>query len=47
MIDSYHSLDNYENILKMKETEDFNERFFLNVKESNKSHFVGIEDPTK
>lgn len=40
----YHCLDNYENILKLRETPDFNERFFLNVKEQNKSHFVGVED---
>lgn len=47
MTDSYHSLDNYENILKIQEKPDFNDRFFLNVKDASKSHYVGISDPTQ
>lgn len=33
MNEHLHKLDNYENVLKQEETEDFNDRFFLDVKE--------------
>lgn len=48
MTDKYHKLDNFENVLKQKQTKDFNQRFFLNVKEKSKIHFQGIKnlDPT-
>lgn len=39
MKEKYHVLDNFETILNKPETEDFNERFFLNVKEGSKIHF--------
>lgn len=42
MEEHLHKLDNHENILKLEETEDFNDRFFLNVKEQSKIHYKGI-----
>ncbi len=38
MNDKFHILDDYEEILSQKEENDFNERFFLDVKESSKIH---------